>query len=62
MKKRETKINLAHSEIYAGLSVIWFLVIEYEELFSVEDFAKIEEQVQFAKEHADLLAEVARRS
>jgi len=33
MSEREAQINLAHSEIYTGLSVIWFTVIEYEDCF-----------------------------
>ncbi|WP_417784482.1 hypothetical protein [Terasakiella pusilla] len=62
MSERETQINLAHSEVYAGLSVIWFTVIEYEDQILPEDFTIIEGQIQFARDHVDALRDIAQKA
>ena len=59
MENQAEKIDLAHSEILAGLSVVLFIVMEYEDQISTKDFFKIKEQVYFAKGHADELQRLA---
>ncbi|GGF76062.1 hypothetical protein GCM10011332_32550 [Terasakiella brassicae] len=60
MRNRESKINLALSEIYAGLSVIRFLAEEYEGKIETDDLALFDAQVLHAKKYADELAVMAR--